>query len=149
MDMRLSKLYFSNNELRCKCSCGGLKLDHVFDKMLLELRLDFSQAMHVNSCCRCKKHNTSVGGNAHSFHVFDRPFYPTQGTCAIDIDRKDAQYNDKLALTAWKHGWSIGVHPKFIHLDCRAFVTDLPQNVFSYAGATTEADLKHFKDLVK
>lgn len=145
---RLSKTYFSDDELRCKCGCNGLQLNPTFDKKLLELRESFGKPMRVNSCCRCDKHNKAVGGNPRSFHVYDKPARPTGGTCAIDIARKDKVYNDSLVLTAWKAGWSVGVNPTFIHLDVRTDVVKLPQTVFPY-GSTSPTDLKHFKDLVK
>lgn len=104
--------------------------------------------MTPNSVCRCEEHNKAVGGNPRSFHVYDKPARDTKGTCAIDVARRDKDYNDTLVLTAWREGWSVGINPTFIHLDARTDVVKLPQTVFSY-GSTSPTDLKHFKDLVK
>lgn len=145
---RVSKKYFSDNEIKCKCGCGGIKLNDTFDKKLLELRELFGSPMKVNSCCRCDEHNKAVGGNPRSFHVYDKPYRPTGGTCAIDIARRGKAYNDLLVWLAWKEGWSVGINPTFIHLDVRTDTVGLIQTVFSY-GSTNPNDLKHFKDLVK
>jgi len=145
---RVSKKYFSDDEVKCKCGCNGIRFNSIFDRKLLELRKKFAKAMTPNSVCRCKKHNTAVGGNPRSFHVYDLPARPTEGTCAIDVARRDKDYNDALVLTAWGLGWSVGINPTFIHLDIRKDAVGLPQTVFSY-GTTNPTDLKHFKDLVK
>jgi len=147
VDMRLSKLYFTNDELRCKCSCGGLKLNRIFDEKLMLLRKNFNEPMIVNSCCRCKKRNTAVGGNPRSLHVYDTPFHPTKGTCAIDIRRKGSAYDLKLLLEAWDADFSIGVTPTFFHLDTRTNSVGLPQVMFAY-GNTDLEELERFKKLV-
>ena len=147
---RLSKKHFTDDEVKCKCGCNGIRFNPIFDRKLLELRQTFNKPMTPNSVCRCKKHNDSpeVKGNPRSFHVYDFPARDTKGTCAIDVKRRDKEYNDTLVLTAWRLGWSVGINPTFIHLDVRTDVVKLPQTVFSY-GSTSPTDLKHFKDLVK
>lgn len=146
--MRISKIYFSDKELQCKCGCAGLKINYIFDSELMELRKAMNEPMIVNSCCRCKKHNTAVGGNARSLHVYDYPYHPTNGTCAIDVRRKDKTYDLKLLLEAWDAGWSIGVTPTFFHLDMRTDVLKMPQTMFAYAGKTDAKELAKFKKLV-
>lgn len=144
--MRVSKIYFSDKELQCKCGCNGLKLNSIFDTKLTALRQNLNAPMLVNSCCRCKKHNEAVDGNARSLHVYDEPFHKTNGTCAIDIKRgKD---DLKLLLEAWDSDWSIGVTPTFFHFDCRTNVLGMPQVMFAYAGKTDLKELEKFKKLV-
>ena len=144
-DMRLSELYFSDTEIRCKCGCKGVKLNHIFDQKLFKLRKDVGVPMIVNSCCRCEKHNKAVGGNARSLHVYDKPFHPTKGTCAIDIRR--GKNDVKILLEAWDSDFSIGVTPTFFHLDARTNVIGLPQVMFAY-GNTDMKELEKFKKLV-
>ena len=88
--------YFSHAELACKgnkCGCGNsVILDPVFEKELLKLRLLFNRPMNVNSCCRCKVHNTKVGGAVKSFHLSDKPAWEgIDGTAAIDISYNDIE----------------------------------------------------------
>ena len=146
--MRVSKIYFSDDELKCKCGCNGLRLNYIFDSELMELRKAMNEPMFVNSCCRCKAHNIAVGGNARSLHVYDKPAHPSNGTCAIDIMRKNKSYDLKLLLEAWDAGWSVGVTPTFFHLDTRTDVLKMPQVMFAYAGKTDMKELERFKKLV-
>lgn len=149
--MRVSRIYFSDSELRCKgevCKCGQVKLNTKFDAKLLQLRRNVNEPMTVNSCCRCKIHNDVVKGAKRSFHLCDNTGFKTDGTCAIDIKRKDDTYNIKLVLEAWELGFSIGVHPSFFHLDLRTEVIGKPQIVFSY-GKTDPKDLAKWEKLVK
>lgn len=142
--MRLSEKYFTDDELKCKGS-SVLKLDPIFDKKLTELREVFGQPMIVNSCCRSATYNAKVGGVPGSFHVYDSTVHKTNGTCAIDIKRQSKEYDDNLIRTAWAQNWSIGLHPAFIHLDCRADVVNSKKLVFKYSGKTDEAEYEHYK----
>ena len=112
------KVLFTEEELKCKGS-GLLILASGFDERLKNLRVNFGKPMIVNSCCRSKNHNQAVGGNARSLHVCDKPFWPTGGTCAIDISAKDPIYRAELARVAMNMGWWVGVSDTFLHLDRR------------------------------
>jgi hypothetical protein len=147
-DMRVSKIYFSDDELRCKgkdCGCGNVvKLNTIFDNKLYLLRKNVNVPMYVTSCCRCTVHNKRVGGVKRSYHLLDNP--ETNGTCAIDIKRgKD---DLKLLLEAWDADFSIGVTPTFFHLDVRTEAAGKPQIMFAYAGKTDMKELERFKKLV-
>ena len=146
--MRLSKMYFSDDELKCKCGCAGLKLNPIFDSKLVTLRKNFNEPMIINSRCRSKAHNEAVGGNKNSLHVYDFPHHKTNGTCAIDVKRKGGSSDLKLILEAWDSDWSVGVTPTFFHFDCRTHVLGLPQVMFAYAGKTDLKELEKFKKLV-
>lgn len=146
--MRVSKIYFSDKELACRC-CGVVKLNPIFDSKLLQLRTNVNEPMKVNSCCRCATHNKKVGGAKRSFHLSDDTGYVTGGTCAIDIKRSEYNsYNIKLVLDAFDAGFSIGVHPSFFHLDIRTDAVKKPQIVFSY-GKTDPQDLAKWQRLVR
>lgn len=112
------KVYFTESELRCK-QTGIIKLAPGFAEALLSLRLVYARPMPVNSCCRSKDHNAKVGGNPRSLHVYDSPFWPTGGTCAIDIGITDATQRAELVKIALESGWWVGLHSAFIHLDRR------------------------------
>jgi len=123
--------YFSHDELACK-QTGKIVLASGFADKLVELRTRFNQPMVVTSCCRSKECNSKIGGSPKSFHVYDQPFYPTGGACAIDIAITDGATRGKLIHLAWGLGWSIGISKSFIHLDRRIDYTNLKQTTFFY-----------------
>lgn len=68
----LSK-HFSKAEFQCRCGCGfGLK-DGDINPLLIErlelIRAHFGTPIHINSGCRCARHNKAVGGAEHSQHL--------------------------------------------------------------------------------
>ena len=147
---RLSAQWFSEKELRCKgagtCTCNGaMKLNPIFDAQLAELRNKFGMPMHVNSCCRCASWNKIVKGHPRSLHISDDE---KGGACAIDIKRQGGMYDETLAKLAYHLGFSIGVHPHFLHLDVRSMVIGKPKVVFPYSE-TGKVELEHYKQLVK
>ena len=146
VEVRLSAKYFSDKELNCNGS-GGLKLAPEFDEMLYELRRNVGEPMIVTSCCRSRDYNKKVGGHNRSLHVYDYPAHPTGGTCAIDIRRKSKLYDLKLILEAWELGFSIGLHPAFLHFDARTDVLGFNQAVFSY-GSTDKKELNKIRKMV-
>jgi uncharacterized protein YcbK (DUF882 family) len=123
--------YFTEQELACR-GTGKLVLAPGFADKLIHLRKRFNQPMIVTSCCRSKEYNKQIGGNLRSFHVYDQPYHPTGGTCAIDIAITDGSNRGKLIHIAWQLGWSIGINKSFIHLDRRIDYTSLQQTTFFY-----------------
>lgn len=115
---RNGKIYFTEQELKCKGS-GKLILAPGFGEKLVDLRIAFGRPMVVNSCCRSKAHNAAVKGNPRSLHVCDEPYWPTKGTCAIDIGTTDPIYRAQLTRLALEKGWSVGFNAAFLHLDRR------------------------------
>lgn len=126
------QVLFSRDELACR-GTGQLVLAPGFADMLKELRMALGEPMTVNSCCRAPSHNKRVGGHPRSLHLTEGG-RETGGTCAIDISirGKRPSYDADLARIALELGWSVGVHPAFLHLDRRQDFTGLPQNVFNY-----------------
>ena len=110
--------YFTVDELKCKAS-GLTRLAPGFGEHLIDLRIKWGKPMIVNSACRSFQHNKDVGGNARSLHVYDKPFWPTQGCCAIDISCTDPIRRAALCTLALSMGWWVGVNEKFLHLDRR------------------------------
>jgi hypothetical protein len=121
---------FRHEELACRAT-GVVRLAPGFGEALASLRMIFGRPMIVTSCCRSEAHNRAVGGHPRSLHVYDHPYWPTGGTCAIDIKATDPTYRTLLARLAMDQGWSVGVASTFLHLDRRDFV-GLPQNIFDY-----------------
>jgi hypothetical protein len=123
--------YFTAKELACKAT-GKIALAPGFADKLIELRVKLTQPMAVTSCCRSKEYNRQIGGNPRSFHIYDQPYYPTDGACAIDIAITNGTIRGKLIHLAWEQGWSVGIHKSFIHLDRRVDYTNLKQITFFY-----------------
>ena len=125
---------FTEAELRCK-GTGMLRLAPGFGQALQGLRDAFGRPMTINSCCRAAEHNASVGGHPRSLHVCDEPYWPTRGTCAVDVRLVSGEHDelrDELVDIAWARGWSIGFHPRFLHLDLRSEYAGLQQARFNY-----------------
>lgn len=115
------RTYFTDKELGCK-HCGKVILADGFAEALLDLRLEYGNAMIPSSVCRCKEHNKAVGGHPRSLHVCDFPAHPTGGCCAMDVRWRHIPDEDKLkfARLAWSKGWAVGLHDGFCHIDRRA-----------------------------
>lgn len=125
---------FTVDELRCKGS-GLLALAPGFGQALQGLRDAAGFAMTLNSVCRSYAHNIDVKGHLRSLHVCDFPYWPTGGTCAVDVRLIEGEHDvlrGKLVELAWDRGWSIGFHPRFLHLDLRTEYASLPQKEFTY-----------------
>lgn len=61
--------HFSRKEMACKCKCGFDSATPELVKLLETIRERFGKPVHINSGCRCGKHNRMVGGAADSRHV--------------------------------------------------------------------------------
>ena len=113
-----NKILFTFHELMCK-GTGKMELAPGFANKLIELRETWDKPMIVNSCCRSFVHNAKIGCNPKSLHVYDTPFWPTGGTCAIDIAMKDSIQRAALVKLALEMGWWAGINETFVHLDRR------------------------------
>jgi len=110
--------FFPENELACRC-CGVVKLDIRFAAMLPALRQVWGKPLTPSSVCRCPKHNVRVKGHPTSLHLTENSKWPTTGAAAADIAWRDWPTLDKLqfARMAHKHGFRVGLHDGFCHLD--------------------------------
>lgn len=126
--------YFTKKELACQ-HCGELKLGMSFATHFPVLRFLWGSPLTPSSVCRCRKHNTLVGGHPRSLHMTDNPERDTDGCLAADIAWHSWPDERKLDFSrlAWSQGWSIGLSNSFIHVDRRTAV-GLPQRVFTYEG---------------
>ena len=122
------RVYFTENELKCKGS-GKLILADGFAEKLLELRLKWNKPMTPTSVCRSKEYNKKLVVSSKSQHICDDE---RNGCFAIDIISSDANERVQLVKLAFELGWSVGISNKgFIHLDMRTLRGD-PQVIFGY-----------------
>ena len=124
------RVLFNHDELKCP-ETGAVRLAEGFSTDLARLRVAFGRAMGVNSCCRSKAYNASIGGHARSLHVYDQPHHELIGAAAIDIAAPDTFYMRELLVHALRLGWSVGVGKRFVHLDRRDLAGLLP-GAFGY-----------------
>ena len=119
--MRLSE-HISEEEYRCKC-CGKLPpllrngqipdIYRLFFEDFEDIRQEYGLPIIINSGYRCIKHNTEIGGEPTSIHVFG---------LALDCTTQNGNQIDDL------HNIILAIHPelrigfytnqKFIHIDC-------------------------------
>jgi len=127
---------FTEEEFRCKCGCGLLRMHPGFAEDLQALRSAFGRPMKVLSGCRCKAYNETVGGHPRSLHVGDFPAHADkgqEGCLAVDIEAVDGAYRGELFMWGWRMGFAIGWNAKrgFLHNDRRVLI-GLPQTCFDY-----------------
>ena len=63
---------FHRDEFACKCGCGFDAVDLRLIEGLQKLRDIMQAPVHVNSACRCREHNASVGGAPKSQHLLGK-----------------------------------------------------------------------------
>ncbi len=97
---------------------GTIKLAAGFADALRDLRVTFGRPMRVNSCCRTPTWNRKVNGHLMSYHLTQGNL--SHGTCAIDIHIPTDAYRAELVRLALNADWTVGVYPRFVHLDRRA-----------------------------
>ncbi len=61
--------HFTRAEFACKCGCGFDAVDIELLAVLERIREHYKCPVHINSGCRCVKHNHAVGGKADSDHI--------------------------------------------------------------------------------
>lgn len=108
--------HFKEKELACRCGCGFADAQPELLELAEKVRGFLGCPMHVNSACRCRKHNGAVNGSPNSkhlkglamdFHCGDR-YSPT------------AIYN--ILLSRYIHGelpelGGMGLYNTFVHID--------------------------------
>jgi len=99
---------FSRSEFACKCGCGFDTVDIVLINELQRLR-DVLGPIKINSACRCKEHNESVGGSKKSQHLLGRA-----ADIVFDKGKLVKAINE---MSNWKGG--LGIYPYFTHIDSR------------------------------
>jgi len=105
-------IYFSDDELRCKCGCGEMKFDEDFRGILDSIRADCGFALPVSSGYRCPAHPIEAAKPAAGSHTTGR---------AVDIAVSRHLAHTLLRVALEHQVPRIGVSQKgddrFIHLD--------------------------------
>lgn len=125
------RILFSHKELADK-ERNYIRIPQVVRNLLRDTREFFRRPIILNSACRSKEYNESIGGHPRSLHVYDQPYWPTCGCIAFDIARQDDEYDADLIMTFWRFGWSVGVSGSFIHVDARTVVLGMEQKFWYY-----------------
>ena len=60
---------FKVSEFACHCGCGFNNIDQRVVDIAQKIRDRVGVPIHINSGCRCEKHNARVGGVKGSFHA--------------------------------------------------------------------------------
>lgn len=129
---------FTQEELQCK-GTGVILLDPRFVERLTTFREEvYKKPILPASVCRTPEHNANLKpnpGHPNSLHLTVNPKHNTLGTAAIDCKWRYMGTEEKLefAALAYKHGFSIGLHNGFCHLDLRT-VAELKQCCFLYGS---------------
>jgi len=106
---------FSRFEFSCRCGCGLADIHPDTVQALQALRDRLGAPIHINSGCRCVRHNKAVSGATHSYHL------KAQGCKAADITTRDVSPS---IFADWIENNStefctggIGRYKGFVHVD--------------------------------
>ena len=103
-------IYFSKDELSCKCGCGFMVTDQ-FARWLDDLRDLVGLPLTLNCSARCPVHNSEVGGAKNSQHLLG---------LAADIQALSGALRYKVAEAAFKLGVKgISFYSWGVHVDLR------------------------------
>ena len=101
---------FSRYEFHCQCGCGFDTVDSELLMKLEEIREHFDRAVTINSACRCRSHNSSVGGSDNSQHIIGRAAdIVVEGTPPEVV----AEFAEQIGMGG------IGRYNTFTHIDTR------------------------------
>lgn len=123
--------YFTDLELQSPDTLE-YRLAPGFGERLDILREAYGSPIIINSGARSYNYNKLIGGHPKSLHVYDTPYHPTGGCCAVDIHMKDSVSRGKLLKDAYDLGFSLGIDTNFIHIDDRTRVLNFKQVVYVY-----------------
>lgn len=109
--------HFKISEFTCKCGCGTNIIDQKVIDMAEIIRQELGVPVHVNSGCRCEKHNKAVGGVDNSKHVLGK-------ACDLSCSKgADTMFNTVKKLYAEGKLPNLDYcilykRKNFIHIDC-------------------------------
>lgn len=64
--------HFSRSEFACSCGCGFNTVDAGLLNVLIRVRNHLDRPMAINSGCRCRVKNKTIGGAPSSWHLKGR-----------------------------------------------------------------------------
>ena len=124
--------YFKAYELACPTT-HNIKIHPMWAIAIVGFRHTLDVPLRVNSFCRSRAHNKSVGGHPRSLHLLDNPVHPTDGALAMDIS-VDGWNRDAVGFAlnlaretdiSIGHGYAYdnaGMAWGFLHLDGRTMI---------------------------
>ena len=105
---------FTRDEFACKCGCGFDDVDPKLIVALQKLRDIIAAPIHVNSGCRCRKHNAAQPGHSpRSQHLLGRAADVVVHGLSPAMVAGIAE-----AVPEFDNG-GIGIYGTFTHLDVR------------------------------
>jgi len=103
--------HFKREEFACRCGCGYAVMDCELIEVLEDVREHFNSQVHINSGCRCSKHNKEVGGKPNSKHKLG---IAADITLAVPPNEVFKYLNEK-----YPNKYGIGNYKTFTHIDVR------------------------------
>ena len=111
--MTLRQKHFKRHEFECRCGCGYDTVDVETLEVLEVIRAWANAPVHINSACRCLKHNRNVGSKDTSQHVKAR-------AVDIEVDGKTPMEVYMFLADEYPDTYGIGNYKTFTHFDSRA-----------------------------
>lgn len=102
--------HFDRAEFRCPC-CNFDTVDAELLRILEVVRTHFDRPITVVSGCRCRSHNTAVGGSDNSQHLYGR---------AADIKVDGIMPSLVYELLDQMDVNGLGAYDSWVHLDTRS-----------------------------
>lgn len=106
---------FKVNEFACKCGCGFNIIDQKTMDMAQKIRAKLDMPVHVNSGCRCEKHNARVGGVKGSQHTLGKA---ADLSCSLGVKRMLKAIKELYASGELEELRYCKEYNTFIHVDC-------------------------------
>jgi len=112
--MSIMSSFFTRAEFACKCGCGFDVVDTELLTVLSNLRAKFDKPVTINSGCRCREYNKTVGGNYNSKHLVGK---------AVDVKVKDVEADEvaEYFLSVYPDSYGIGRYVGRTHIDVRDY----------------------------
>lgn len=105
--------HFTRSEFECRCGCGFATADVKLVEILEWLRNHFDAPIKINSACRCKIYNKSVGGAPNSKHL--EGLAADISVFGVDPEKVQDKFNEK-----YKDKYGLGRYSNFTHIDSRS-----------------------------
>lgn len=112
----MSKYFHDLEFLACTPSCNIAQMDKQFLEELDELREACGFPLVLNCAYRSKQWDLSKGRSGNSYHTKGR---------AVDVRCFDNEKRAIIVRQALRFGFTVGVYPRFIHIDNRDFTSRL------------------------
>ena len=96
--------------MACKCGCGFDSMDIETLRIADEVRDLIEKPITPSSACRCRKHNTNIGGSLDSQHTKAR---------AIDLPLENPKRAYIYLCSTYYGKYGFGLYSWGIHIDTR------------------------------